>query len=447
MLGWLHSLRKDWTRAHDWFSLALADADPAKTDPSDLKSAQGDAQALREMGRNAEAEELAFRWKDRDPSLTLFYMSLIEPELTRPTPISIEDARLKRFSDVVVSQQSGSGAQALGWYAYNLGQFATARAWFEKAMTWQPRDTTVLGYALSLQNLGDKAALKAFVDANVATYPSLASINAPRAKSAPAPVAAPALRTVARQAPAEAVTARGGGGGGGTTAAPSRRKDYAGCVSNADRLAAGGRLDARAALQKGWCLMGSIDRRRPPSHSARRWAILSTAGDAAYGQALALLRGGQAEQAAMAANAAPMAETKRNEIGVAVLSDRAVSAFDSGRYNDTIEALDQRRSSRPSRGTFRFCAAGRCIIWVARTRHDSFLPSSTDSFRPKRRRVALRLRTNQSIDGSRVMICGAALFLPPLSRPVRRAPAAIAGRRSISRPTRRCWRFRRKSAG
>ena len=180
LLGWLTARRKDYAKSLDWFQLAMAPApDPSKAGPTARKAAQGAAMALKELGRVSEAEDLAYRWRDSDPALTLFYLSLVEPELTRPVPLPIPEERLKRFSEVAIAQQSGSSAQALGWYAYNVGQFQAARAWFEKGMAWQPRETTALGLALSMQRLADEAGLKAFIEQNLPTYPTLASVLAP----------------------------------------------------------------------------------------------------------------------------------------------------------------------------------------------------------------------------------------------------------------------------
>jgi len=104
-------------------------------------------------------------------------------------------------------------------------------------MAWQPRDSTALGLALSLQRLDDKPALAAFLKSNRDLFPALASL-----------------------AKAEELAARAGSGGGvgpaAIMAAAAKRKDYGGCLALAARLAAAGRLDPAATEQKGWCLLG-----------------------------------------------------------------------------------------------------------------------------------------------------------------------------------------------
>ena len=49
--------------------------------------------------------------------------------------------------------ESGEGAQALAWYAYNTCQYPLALQWFERANAWLPKEATVYGYALALQRM------------------------------------------------------------------------------------------------------------------------------------------------------------------------------------------------------------------------------------------------------------------------------------------------------
>jgi len=60
---------------------------------------------------------------------------------------------LIRYAKVTLEARSGEGAQALGWYAYKSCQFETALDWFRRASAWLPRETTILGQAVSLQRL------------------------------------------------------------------------------------------------------------------------------------------------------------------------------------------------------------------------------------------------------------------------------------------------------
>jgi hypothetical protein len=71
--------------------------------------------------------------------------------------------------------------------------------------------------------------------------------------------------------------------------------------------------------------------------------------DAAYGQSLAYLRAGLSGNAAVAATKAPQNRQRAAELQVAILADRALSAFDAGRYRETLIYLDQRAQLQQER--------------------------------------------------------------------------------------------------
>ena len=58
--------------------------------------------------------------------------------------------------------------------------------------------------------------------------------------------------------------------------------------------------------------------------------------EAAYGQSLAYLRAGLANDAAVAATKAPMNHQRAAELQVAILADRALSAFTAKRYHEAL---------------------------------------------------------------------------------------------------------------
>ena len=64
--------------------------------------------------------------------------------------------------------------------------------------------------------------------------------------------------------------------------------------------------------------------------------------DAAYGQSLAYLRLGLTDRAAVAATKAPMRAVRARELQSSILADRAIQAFHSARYRETLLYLDQR---------------------------------------------------------------------------------------------------------
>ncbi len=351
LLGWLDARNNRWPDANGWFQLALATVPaPPQARPEDAKVVEGAVLALNAVGRSDEAESLAYTWRDRSPALGVAYVDGMVRELTQPEPVAVAADRLARFGQVTSQQQSGEGAQALGWYAYNLGQLPAAEAWFRRAMDWQPRDTTALGLALTLQRGGDKGAFLRFVAENRAAFPSLADLTRPHGRptpgavarhtagpSDPAPVEAVRHRpALPRPVPVE--TAR--------RAAPQPVRSAELPCTAATIAGADGR-DPEAALRAGWCLM-KLNR---PKEAAIAFATAreggSTRADAAYGQALAELRRHQVDPALQAANTDDLTPARRGEIGVAALAQAAIDAFDRGRYDEAIRALDRRRAFTP----------------------------------------------------------------------------------------------------
>ena len=146
LLGWYAYKRRQFREALEWFKLAIARG-------GDAMVAHGLAHTLRELNMLREAEEVAYAWRDRFVGNELLFIDILERKLTLATPPFIEPARIERYAMVVIASTSGEGAQGLAWYAYNSCQFDTALEWFQRAVAWMPSETTVFGYALTLQRL------------------------------------------------------------------------------------------------------------------------------------------------------------------------------------------------------------------------------------------------------------------------------------------------------
>jgi tetratricopeptide (TPR) repeat protein len=103
-------------------------------------------------------------------------------------------------------------------------------------------------------------------------------------------------------------------------------------------------LSPETALARGWCLM-DLNR---PMEAADAFAVALRAPasrlrqDAAYGQSLAYLRAGLTNKAAVAATKSPQSRARAVELQTAILADRAIAAFDAGRYREALLYLDQR---------------------------------------------------------------------------------------------------------
>lgn len=389
LLGFYYYRHDDPTAAIDWFDFALKRGGTAK-------SAEGYVLAMRSVGRDVQAEPIAYEWRDASVDNMVAYITLMTALLTGDQAAQLDQGVVDRFAAVVGDQRSALGAQALGWYAYNVGQVDTGLAWFTESMRWEPSEVAAYGIGIVLIRLKDAAALQGFVAQWAPSYPRLPELLAasqtqstvratPKTERETAaglarpsvvpgvtlvdglpvltgPVSAapsgtvpaatlpmtvvPAVGTTYAAADVVPVTATdataapvssGGGVSGG--------RGNAGCVAATDAGARTKRLAPAAAVRRGWCLM-ELDR---PLEAAAAFDMAVTASpnsttgrDAAYGKTLAYLRLGLTDEAAVSAAQAPQAETRRTELGAEILTQRALAAYDNGRWTETILALNER---------------------------------------------------------------------------------------------------------
>ncbi|WP_156311972.1 hypothetical protein [Methylobacterium platani] len=202
LLGWYAYKRRQFREALEWFKQAIARG-------GDAMVAHGLAHTLRELNMTREAEEVAFAWRDRFVGNELLYIDLLERKLTLASPPFIEPARIERYARVVNATASGEGAQGLAWYAYNSCQFDAALEWFQRAVAWMPSESTVFGYALTLQRLKRQRPYLEVVNRYDGLFPKVVELlfresqggpplpcavqgaPPPAGRAAPAPAAAP----------------------------------------------------------------------------------------------------------------------------------------------------------------------------------------------------------------------------------------------------------------
>lgn len=146
LVAWYAFKRRDYSTALEWFKLAISRG-------GDAMVAHGLAHTLRKMGLKRDAEEVAYAWREPLVNNAILFIDILEEDLTKEQPPTIEPERLARYGQVTAATSSGEGAQALGWYAYNTCQYPLALQWFARATAWLPKEATVFGYALSLQRL------------------------------------------------------------------------------------------------------------------------------------------------------------------------------------------------------------------------------------------------------------------------------------------------------
>lgn len=403
LLGWYLYRHNEPARALDWFKIALDRNGGAK-------AAEGYVLTLMSGGRALEAEPIAYQWRDSSPENRKAYLDVVVSLLAADPPPRLDPGILSRFAPVVTADKYVSGAQAIGWYAYNTGQLRTAATWFRTAVDWAPEDEpSAYGLGVTSLRLKDKATLDAIVrrwrdrSERILALVSpevrrrlerqggaLAAGLAPRpaeqplpplpqsVANAPLPSGArtlpedplPAPRAVARTQPAMepldlAPEAADYGAPVSKSRAPAsydgpaaartgataalNGKRYGQCVAVTDSGFRAGRLAPSDALARGWCLM---ELQRPMEAAAAfdlaiRFGSGKTAEDAAYGKSLAYLRKGMTNAAQVAAIEAPQDPRRSTQLSADILAQRAQAAYNDERYVEAILALDERSRLAP----------------------------------------------------------------------------------------------------
>ena len=152
-LGWLGYRSADYETAIVWFRKSVAWARQGR---GDLNVNQGLALSLKQSGRLAEAEEIAWALRD-SADLRAIYISAVVAELAVDKP-AFPPARLNRFVALVGAERSAVGARALGWRRLKEGDCSYAAPWFRRAAAWSADASedasTARGLALSLKAVG-----------------------------------------------------------------------------------------------------------------------------------------------------------------------------------------------------------------------------------------------------------------------------------------------------
>lgn len=373
LLGWYYVRRDKAQDAETWFRKAHDKEDTAAT-------AEGLALALVNLGRPADAEDVLYKWRETSDDVRKVYLAAVANLLAITPPQPLDPAVLQRMSQEVAGAKDAASAQQFGWYADGLNQVQTAAQWFQLALDWKPDDEpSAYGLALALWKLGDKAGVKQIQNAwagrseriptvglpsvETSALGNRAGVRQPTGEVAPQPqtyvapqpqtyvapqsqaYVAPQPQIYAEPAPA-AGPAQVERQAGRPAARPRRAAAPSGCSSTLDPAG----LAPEQALTRGWCLMQA---NRPVEAAAAFEVALrgtgKTQSDAAYGQSLAYMRAGLTDMAAVSATKAPLDSNRRVEIKTALLESQATTAYNRGRYNETILALDERSRIAPER--------------------------------------------------------------------------------------------------
>ncbi|MBY5854780.1 cellulose synthase [Rhizobium ruizarguesonis] len=364
LLGWYQLRRNNDADAEKWFRAARAKQDSAA-------ASQGLALALIARKAPEEAEDVMFRWRADSEDATSTYLAATANLMALQPPADLAEDVLHRIATEVIARKYVPTAQQFGWYARSLNQFQTAARWFETALAWKPDDEpSAYGLVITREQLSDRKAVLDLQRAwagrssritNLEDTSSLIpnAVTPPPEKgtlAAQQPAAQPTQNPPTEPLPAERritlqpgsqVVVRAARPAMETVTVPRGPRQTRGCSTTIDA----GQLKPADALSRGWCLM---DINRPmEAISAFEAALQSPTRkvreDAAYGQSLAYLRAGLSGNAAVAATKAPQNRQRAAELQVAILADRALSAFDAGRYRETLIYLDQRAQLQQER--------------------------------------------------------------------------------------------------
>lgn len=368
LLGWYQLRRNNDADAEKWFRAARAKEDSAA-------ASQGLALALIARKAPQEAEDVMFRWRADSDDATATYLAATANLMALQPPADLAEDVLHRIAAEVIARKYVPTAQQFGWYARSLNQFQTATRWFETALAWKPDDEpSAYGLVITREQLGDRKGVREIQQAwagrsaritnledtsslmlNAVTPPDKGAL-APQ-QAAPQPSMQPQQRPAAAE-PSQVERRPEVQPGAEAAVRPPRPVMQTVTVERGPRQTRGcsttidaGQLSPADALSRGWCLM---DINRPMEAIAAFEAALQSPvrkdrEDAAYGQSLAYLRAGLSSNAAVAATKAPQNRQRAAELQVAILADRALSAFDAGRYRETLIYLDQRAQLQQER--------------------------------------------------------------------------------------------------
>lgn len=353
LLGWYNVRREKMDDAEKWFRRARDVEDSAS-------ASQGLTLALIARGEPREAEEVMYKWRSSSDDARAAYLAAAANLLALDPPVALEPEVLQRIATETVAQKDAATAQEFGWYSRAFQQPQLAQQWFSAALQWKPDDEpSAYGLALTYQELNNPAEVRRLQQQWGSTSQRILDVGRPIFQVAdatpavrqPAPgpaqsqtvtltrqprTAAPQPTAVAYQAAEQVPVSR--------QVVEVRQtqgvRKSSRCATHINPEA----LTPQSALQQGWCLM-EVNR---PAEALKAFSVALKGGqatvrsDAAYGQSLAYLRMGLTDNAAVSATKSSMDRQKATELQVAILTDRALAAYQSQRYEETLILLDQR---------------------------------------------------------------------------------------------------------
>jgi len=331
LLAWSKFGQRDWKSANNWFAHAL-------TFEQTPKAIEGAIMSSMRLGALDRAASLAGQHIEASKEIAALFISVHAPALLQAKPPQMDSRFLSVYAGKASDLNNGEGAEALGWYAFNVAQLDAADAWFSKAMDWEETETAVFGKTLTAGRRKDRATFDFLQQAYGAKYPKVAALKYQVEKRRRKAVGI--SRKPARVSRAGSLR--------GKIAKLYQAKQYSKCLQLSRQLRQYGPLRAGDHEMRGWCLLGA----KRPSESERAFAAAVRLGGksknpSAYGQALAALRSGKTNQALTIANANRLTRKQRRVIDIELLTQRARAAFNNRDYAAVVHALDKRGKITP----------------------------------------------------------------------------------------------------
>lgn len=344
LLGY-YELDQGQTRAaRDWFRQAY------ELEPS-AETANALAIALMQFGDAAGAEETLAEYRSESPEAERLYLDAASAALTAKPVVTLDEDALARISEAVSDARDASGAHNLGWYAYQFRQYRTAAQWFEAALAFDPSmEAAAYGLVVTSNQLRDTARIRELQQEWGDFSPRIRLFGRPGAPTeaparfilnTPQQLFRPAMQWVEVGSRPVALFQLVQGQTQGQIRAAQQSGSFVPVET----------ISPNAALPRAWCLM-EINRNAEAEATFRKAtqaASETVRTEAYYGLALALLRLGLPNDAAIAAGAMPQTPERAQELQVAILADSAVAYCKIGKFEEALQALNLRAQLAPER--------------------------------------------------------------------------------------------------
>ncbi len=148
LLAWSAFQIEDWEQSNRWFEMMPEE----NQDPEVL---EGKVLSLKHKGDWLTAFRKSQEWRNLSEDLGRIYINLGAPYMLPQRPEKFEPQFLAEYASKTLELSRGEGAEALGWYAYNIRQLKTAHEWFLQGVQWDETDTGAYGLVLTARAARD----------------------------------------------------------------------------------------------------------------------------------------------------------------------------------------------------------------------------------------------------------------------------------------------------